>query len=766
LKGIQTGATFDPGAGCDIIIANNHLENFWYGAVVLPQAQRCTVRGNHIQHPSDAAVAPIALLPLDCQASGGGPAVCNDNVVIGNDITYSGSLFCVVEEQSAAFTSAARNLIYGNTLHGTNAGEFKKHASSASSSRVTDTFLAIGADRYTAAEANQYPATVALLTQSSGRMRISTSVQSGARVWESVITDANPAAIPSSFVIPKSATQDLGGQLVLKGGDKAGGGQWQDVALDNTQGYLRVWGSGSGNSCNLLLYGTDNQASLTVSHGYVSSAQGFYTESVQYNALQLTAGGAAVKGLRISTNQSGSAYASGGYLALGRDNFTTPVALSGEDLSTKFTLHYRYTTGVEDAVRFMFGGVLRMQLSSAGNLVLPGADQGEVIKVTDGYINSADGYYTPSDHTDCFKAPVGGATVQNLRLTDGSVEKAGFRYSGSKLQWSSDLSNWNDFAVSVSGVTALNSLTGALSITAGTGVTITPASPNIQVSIGQSVATTAAVTFASLNAGIVFRKENSTDEGGSFNLESPNAAAYPSTYVDNFQGYVRFIGTFGGVNHCPMQVWGKAGVAGLDVLAGWVQSAGGFATTSTSATAVNVTGAGGGIFADYLTADEFLKLTSKASAPTAISGSYGGFAHKSGSAYWYWTGSAWAEANFAALLPSGTSGQTLRHNGTSWVASSELTNDGTNVIINGPAWQQYRYGVAGNVALMHARGSVGSPTTTQSGDEMGIISTRGYGATGYSGTGNTRVVGTAEETFTHCCPAKVFQRLITSAESV
>ncbi|HNY39479.1 MAG TPA: hypothetical protein PKJ41_03760, partial [Bryobacteraceae bacterium] len=233
------------------------------------------------------------------------------------------------------------------------------------------------------------------------------------------------------------------------------------------------------------------------------------------------------------------------------------------------------------------------------------------------------------------------------------------------------------------GVSSLNSLTGALSITAGTGVTVTPSGANVQIAIGQSVATTAAVTFASLNAAIVFRKENSTNEGGSFILESPDTATYPQTYVDNFQGYLRFIGTFGGVNCCPVQIWGKAGVAGLDVLAGWVQSEAGFATASTSATAVNVTGAGGGVFADYLTADEFLKLTSKSSAPASISGSYGGLAHKSGGTYWYWNGSAWAEANFASMLPSGSSGQTLRHDGTSWVASSALQNNGTNVTMTG-----------------------------------------------------------------------------------
>jgi hypothetical protein len=35
-------------------------------------------------------------------------------------------------------------------------------------------------------------------------------------------------------------------------------------------------------------------------------------------------------------------------------------------------------------------------------------------------------------------------------------------------------------------------------------------------------------------------------------------------------------------------------------------------------------------------------------------------------------------------LPAGTSGQTLRHNGTAWVANGSVTTDGTNVTVNGP----------------------------------------------------------------------------------
>lgn len=46
--------------------------------------------------------------------------------------------------------------------------------------------------------------------------------------------------------------------------------------------------------------------------------------------------------------------------------------------------------------------------------------------------------------------------------------------------------------------------------------------------------------------------------------------------------------------------------------------------------------------------------------------------------YLRWSGSSWAPATISTL-PSGTSGQTLRHDGTSWIANSLLFNNGTNV---------------------------------------------------------------------------------------
>ncbi len=46
--------------------------------------------------------------------------------------------------------------------------------------------------------------------------------------------------------------------------------------------------------------------------------------------------------------------------------------------------------------------------------------------------------------------------------------------------------------------------------------------------------------------------------------------------------------------------------------------------------------------------------------------------------FYYWSGSTWTPLS----LPSGTSGQTMRHNGTNWVANSALYNDGTNIGIS------------------------------------------------------------------------------------
>lgn len=49
-----------------------------------------------------------------------------------------------------------------------------------------------------------------------------------------------------------------------------------------------------------------------------------------------------------------------------------------------------------------------------------------------------------------------------------------------------------------------------------------------------------------------------------------------------------------------------------------------------------------------------------------------------GNGFYYWNGTTWYPVQ-GQSLPSATNKQTLRHNGSAWVASSGLTNDGTNI---------------------------------------------------------------------------------------
>lgn len=83
--------------------------------------------------------------------------------------------------------------------------------------------------------------------------------------------------------------------------------------------------------------------------------------------------------------------------------------------------------------------------------------------------------------------------------------------------------------------------------------------------------------------------------------------------------------------------------------------------------------------------------------------------------FYYWNGTTWIQFS----LPSGTSGQTMRHNGTNWVSNSLLYNDGTNIGI----------GTTTTRAILNVYDSDESTTQTnftQSLNNSGILITTDY----------------------------------------
>lgn len=92
--------------------------------------------------------------------------------------------------------------------------------------------------------------------------------------------------------------------------------------------------------------------------------------------------------------------------------------------------------------------------------------------------------------------------------------------------------------------------------------------------------------------------------------------------------------------------------------------------------------------------------------------------------FYYWNGATWYPVQ-GQSLPSGTNGQTLRHNGSNWVASSNMTNDGSNVGI----------GTSSPKAVLNVyEGSESTTQTdfTQSLDNAGILITTDYANGAYT----------------------------------
>jgi hypothetical protein len=160
-----------------------------------------------------------------------------------------------------------------------------------------------------------------------------------------------------------------------------------------------------------------------------------------------------------------------------------------------------------------------------------------------------------------------------------------------------------------------------------------------------------------------------------------------------------------------LTVAGVAGAAGLTVSAGWVQCAGGYQTTGTAADILNA--ASGGLTSRYVvlsaavgTPNLSIQGVATANAPAAPATGWSRIYMDSttGKLRVSENGGAYVDlVGTGGSLPSGTSGQTLRHNGTSWVASSIFINDGSPKITRAGQSHLYFTSAAGTGGFLIGR---------------------------------------------------------------
>jgi hypothetical protein len=110
--------------------------------------------------------------------------------------------------------------------------------------------------------------------------------------------------------------------------------------------------------------------------------------------------------------------------------------------------------------------------------------------------------------------------------------------------------------------------------------------------------------------------------------------------------------------------------------------------------------------------------------------------------FYYWDGSVWQRLSLTGegALPSGSAGQTLRHDGTSWVASSLIYNDGTRIGIGT---------TSPTGAKLHILGSSGEPglrLTGSTGFEAGVFFENTTGRTYSIYSTNSGILTIGDET--------------------
>ena len=584
--GINLGNTSLNGGAADVHIEGNTLVGCDTASLRLNFAKRCKVTNNKIIHSATGTEVPVQLYATTASAD---ETWVYDNVIAANHISYSGANFCIAEiGDAAAYGSAScTNTILPNFCQGSNKGEFLRSAQSASLVKLT-----ISAATSTGTSRNE-----TYLTKADSALQF-IGVQGTTTKYLGQLGDT--AALNISY----GGTATTG---KFTTGARVSAGTMNDFLFTGkaiADGFVMVGGQ---------TFGTGDANQFDPSYGmlrYIGSSTGTGTFQLSKTTNtagrvweDLTFGSAAPPGADTQlVFNDGGAWGAVPELTYDKTDNLLQITANSTNTYGDPTLRVNFSNG-----------------SAAFDI-----DWG-------GYVSSTNSIYLAKD----------GAGVTGVSV-DGNGADPGIRLQGSRfITWGTDTD-----AFTGTNLALARAADGILQITNGTTTNYRDLRLRNLAAFGTaatSIQTTGGVTALAVIGTRTDNDDTFVLDGVTRDYGLRIAAGDVLQVYDRTATAARIAVATNGQVSIP----GVAGQASLTLTTGYLNASEGVLSTSTAANALQATS--GGVHTNISTVESgaYLKTLGTGATPSNTSG-YGGLAHRTGSTYWYWNGSAWASIDLAA----------------------------------------------------------------------------------------------------------------------
>jgi hypothetical protein len=662
-------------AAVGVNITGNRFVNCGGGAVRLYASRRCNVMGNVVEHSATADIAPFRLGNI----GGGDNQRSYSNVVAENTVHYDPAAPIAAVQEDAngfAFHGADKNWVASNRLFG-NCYEFLKDVNT--SSTASGVYSSVGAtsgrsESHLQREGTGAAAVLKLYSREgdgpgfgvgawidagpvynisadglAGTGALTTGARTALAWYDCVATgkgvfDAFAAFTDTTFAAAQANVLDDSWGLLrynraarkfeMSVSVDGGARVWQDLvggaagvsSLNTLVGALTIQGtanevdvSAAGSTITLGLpnqitvAGVAGEAAIVAAAGFIQAAGGVYTAATNVDAIQAPNGGVTARYL-VGTESLTLATAAAGLSSTGqgRIRFNNNRFEVSENGGTYVSLVGGAPANMMDTNTYQLVVGKSFYTSPDGSVVKV-ASSGVVLAIT-----TVAGYNRRSFtiHHDDQSKP-----LCQMYKYDGTGYQEFFTVNNNGVVYA------QNFFQSVTGFYTTNTAPDAIQAPSG-GV-----SAKYLIGTESMTLTTAAAAVSAADQGRIRFANNRfevSENGGAY---VPMLGGGTGNYVtlDTNQD-ISSVKTF------------TAGNAAIVLSSGWVQTAGGFLTTSTEDTAIQAQNGG-------LTANKVISKTAVYCGSTGANpgSGYGGIRYKTSDVYQFWTGTMWVDATMSWL---------------------------------------------------------------------------------------------------------------------